>query len=145
MRALSHPLRVPRRAFIVTLAGLLVSGPRAGRAQPAARVARIGYLSPSLTAAPQNHQAFRRGLLDLGYIEGRDVVIEYRDAAGRSERFPALAAELVAARVAVIVAPTTLGALAARGATRTVPIVFATAGDPVSSGLVPAATPPGCP
>lgn len=143
MRALSHSPRATRRAFLVTLAGLLATGPRAGRAQPAARVARIGYLSPSLAAAPGNHQAFVRGLLDLGYVEGRDVVIEYRDAAGRSERFPALAAELVAARVDVIVAPTTLGALAARGATRAVPIVFATAGDPVSSGLVTSLARPG--
>ena len=143
MRSSCDSARVPRRAFIATLTGFLATGPRAARAQPAARTARIGYLSPSLAAAAQNHEAFRRGLRDLGYVEGRDVTIEYRDADGRPERFSALAAELVARKVDVIVAPTTLAALAARKATTSVPIVFATAGDPVSTGLVTGLARPG--
>ena len=95
-------------------------------------------------------EAFRQGLRDLGYVEGRNVVIEYRDADGKAERLPALAAELVALKVDVIVAPATPAALAAKHATTTIPIVIATAGDPVESGSSPAwrgraATSRGCP
>jgi len=134
---------VDRRGFLSSVAGGLLVAPRSAWSQPAGRVARIGYLSPGLKATPQNQQAFRQGLLDFGHVEGRDVVIEYRDAEGRPERFPALAAELVAAKVDIIVAPTTLAALAARGVTHTLPIVFATAGDPVSSGLATSLARPG--
>src|SRR5262249_5765816 len=76
-----------------------------------------------------------QGLRDLGYVVGRDVVIEYRDAEGKLERFPALAAELVALKVDVIVTGNTPAALAAKQATRTIPIVFAGTADPVTSGL----------
>jgi putative ABC transport system substrate-binding protein len=82
------------------------------------------------------HEAFRQGLRDLGHVEGRNVVIEYRDAGGKFERLPTLAAELVALKVDVIVAPSTPAALAAKQATRTLPIVFAVTADPVGSGLV---------
>jgi putative ABC transport system substrate-binding protein len=88
-------------------------------------------------------EAFRQGLRDLGYVEGRNVVIEIRDAEGKPERFPALAAELVALKVDVIVAPPTLHALAAKQATRTIPIVFIGAADPVQSGLVTSLARPG--
>jgi len=95
-------------------------------------------------ADPHVHEAFRQGLRDLGYVEGRNVVIEYRDAEGKLERLPALAAELVALKVDVIVTgggtPT---ALAAKQATRTVPIVFIAVGDPVTSGLVTSLARPG--
>ncbi len=113
------------------------------KAQQAAKIARIGYLTPDLAAAPHNHEAFRQGLRDLGYVEGRNVMIEYRDAEGKFERLHALAAELVALKVDVILAPNTVGALAAKQATRTLPIVFATAGDPVTSGLVTSLARPG--
>jgi putative ABC transport system substrate-binding protein len=97
-----------------------------------------------LTAAPTNlHEAFRQGLRDLGYVEGRNVVIEYRDAEGKPERLPALAAELVALKVDVIVAGSTPHALAAKRATRTLPIVFIGAGDPVTDGLVTSLARPG--
>jgi putative tryptophan/tyrosine transport system substrate-binding protein len=132
-----------RRAFMAMLTGGIVAAPFAAEAQQAAKVARIGYLTPNLAAAPHNHEAFRQGLRDLGYVEGRNLVIEYRDAEGKFERLPALAAELVALKVDVIVAPNTLGVLAAKQATRTVPIVFATAGDPVGSGLVTSLARPG--
>jgi putative ABC transport system substrate-binding protein len=84
-----------------------------------------------------------QGLRDLGYVEGRNLVIEYRSAEGKSERLPALAAELVALKVDVILAATPPYALAAMQATKTVPIVFTTAGDPVASGLVTSLARPG--
>ena len=126
-----------RRRFLLTsLAGALAASLAAG-AQQAAKIARIGYLSSNLAATPHRPEAFRQGLRDLGYVEGRNLVIEYRDAEGKVERLPALAAELVALKVDVIVTDGgTVTALAAQQATRTVPIVFAGVGDPVTSGLV---------
>jgi putative ABC transport system substrate-binding protein len=132
-----------RRAFLGTLAGSLLAAPLAGEAQQAAKIARIGYLATSLAVSPVPVEAFRQGLRDLGYLEGRNVVIEYRDAEGKVERFPALAAELVGLRVDVIVAPGTPAALAAKQATRTLPIVFPVAVDPVQSGLVTSLARPG--
>jgi putative ABC transport system substrate-binding protein len=125
-----------RVVFSITL---LLSGffnPVAAEAQQAANVARIGVLALNRATNPRGHEAFRQGLRDLGYVEGRNVVIEYRDAEGKPERLPALAAELVALKVGVIVAPGTLAALAAKQATRTIPIVFPVVGDPVTDGLV---------
>ena len=129
-----------------TVLALLALGaaPLAAEAQQAAKVARIGYLSPNLAADPIVQEAFGQGLRDLGYVEGRNVVIEYRDAEGKFERLPALAAELVALKVDVIVAaPGTLAARVAKQATRTIPIVFAVVGDPVGSGLVTSLARPG--
>jgi len=127
-----------RRAFIGSLAGGLLAAPFAADAQLSAKVPRIGYLSAnSMAASPPNlHEAFRQGLYDLGYVEGRNVVIEYREAEGKFERLPGLAAELVALKVDVIVAPTTVAALATKQATTTLPIVFFGSTDPVTSGLV---------
>ena len=132
-----------RREFIGTLAAGLLAAPLAAEAQQAAKVARIGFLATNLAASPHLQEAFRQGLRDLGYVEGRNVVIEYRSAEGKFERFPALAAELVALKVDVIVAAGTPGTLAAKQATRTLPIVFATASDPVGSGLVTSLARPG--
>jgi putative ABC transport system substrate-binding protein len=131
-----------RRAFLGTL-GLLVA-PLAAEAQQAGKVYRIGFLALNLAAAPHMPEAFRQGLRDLGYVEGRNVAIEYRDAEGKPERLPALAAELVALKVDVIMAAGTSHALAAKQATKTIPIVFATAAsDPVTSGLVTSLARPG--
>jgi putative ABC transport system substrate-binding protein len=132
-----------RLAFSIAL---LLGGffnPIAAEAQQAAKVARIGFLALSLTAAPHADEAFRQGLRELGYVEGSNLVIEYRDAEGKFERLPALAAELVALKVDVIVAPNTVAALAAKEVTRTVPIVFAVAADPVASGLITGLARPG--
>src|SRR5229473_6962912 len=131
-----------RRTFLAGTGAVLLVAPLA-EAQQAAKVPRIGYLSPNLAANPHVHEAFRQGLRDLGYVESRNVVIEYRSAEGKFERLPALAAELVALKVDVIVAPNTVAALAAEQATKTIPIVFATAGDPVGSGLVTSLARPG--
>jgi putative ABC transport system substrate-binding protein len=106
---------VDRRCFLLTsLAGALAA-PLAAAAQQAAKIARIGYLSPSLASTnPHLPEAFRQGLRDLGYVEGRNLVIEYRSAEGKVERLPTLAAELVALQVDVLVASSTVGALAAK-------------------------------
>ncbi len=128
-----------------TLRVLLALGvaPLAVEAQPAAKVPRIGWLVSNLATSPHLTEAFRQGLRDLGYVEGRNVVIEYRDAEGKFERLPALAAELVALKVDVILVGATPQALAAKQATKTIPIVFAGAGDPVRSGLVTSLARPG--
>jgi putative ABC transport system substrate-binding protein len=133
-----------RRTFMAMLTGGIVAAPLAAEAQQAAKVPRIGYLSTGLAAPTQLREAFLQGLRDLGYVEGRNVVIEYRFAEGKLERLPALAAELVALKVDVLFAPAgTLPALAAKQATRTLPIVFIAVGDPVTSGLVTSLARPG--
>jgi ABC-type uncharacterized transport system substrate-binding protein len=95
---------VDRRAFIVSITGSLLAAPLAAEAQQADRIARIGYLANHVASSPHLPEAFRQGLRDLGYVEGRNVVIEYRDAEGKLERLRALAAELVALKVDVIAA-----------------------------------------
>ena len=129
---------ISRRAFLGGLAGGLLAAPLTAEGQQPGRIARIGYLAANLAVAdPRTREAFLQGLRDLGYVEGRNLLIEYRDAAGKTERFPALAAELVALKVDVIVAAGgTLAALAAKQATTTLPIVFAAVGNPVAEGLV---------
>jgi putative tryptophan/tyrosine transport system substrate-binding protein len=134
---------VDRRAFISGSTLALLAAPLAVEAQQADKMARIGWLAVNLAAFPHVREAFLQGLRDLGHVEGRNVVIEYRSAEGKSERLPALAAELVALKVDVIVAPSTPEALAAKQATRTLPIVFAVAADPVASGLVTGLAQPG--
>ncbi len=134
---------MPRRTFMALVSGGLLAAPLAAEAQTAGRIWRIGYLGPAVAAANRSEVAFRQGLRDLGYVEGSNLVFEYRSAEGKVERLPALAAELVALKVDVIVAPTTPAALAAKQATRTLPIVFAAAADPVGSGLVATLARPG--
>jgi ABC-type uncharacterized transport system substrate-binding protein len=137
-------MMITRAAFAVALVLGLLAALLVAEAQQAARVPRIGFLSLNRTPNLHLHAAFRQGLRDLGYVEGRNLAIEHRDAEGKVERLPALAAELVALKVDVIVTgggtPT---ALAAKQATRTLPIVFASAGDPVTDGLVTSLARPG--
>ena len=122
-----------RRRFLVTsLAGALAA-PLAAEAQPAAKIARIGYLRDAGAAGARQTEAFRQGLRDLGYVEGRNVVIEYRDDV----------AELVALKVDVIVVAGTRQTRAAKQATTTLPIVFTSVGDPVASGFVTSLGRPG--
>jgi putative tryptophan/tyrosine transport system substrate-binding protein len=125
---------VRRRDFIKVI-GTAVAWPFAARAQQPMPV--IGYLSPgSQESDVLRLTPFRKGLSETGYIEGRDVAIEYRWADDLSERLPTLAAELVRRRVSVIVTAGTPAALSAKGATATIPIIFVTAADPVLVGLV---------
>src|SRR5216683_1902662 len=132
-----------RRTFIAVVFGGLLAAPLAAGAQQAGKIARIGYLATGLATSPHLTEAFRQGLRDLGYVEGRNVMIEYRSAEDKIEGLPALAAELVARKVDVIVAPDTPSALAAKQATRTIPIVFTYVADPVTSGLVTTLARPG--
>ena len=131
-----------RRAFLSGTGAVLLAAPRASEAQKPAKIARLGILGAG-SAAGVRLEAFIQGLRDLGYVEGRNLVIEYRNHEGKEERLPALAAELVALKVDVILAVSTLPALAAKTVTRTLPIVFAAAADPVTSGLVTSLARPG--
>ena len=131
-----------RRETIIALVALDAVSP-AVRAQRATGVPRIGYLSSNLAGSPNMTEGFRQGLRDHGYVEGHNVVVEIRDADGKLERLPVLAAELAALKVDVIVVGGTSGALAAKQATRTVPVVFISAVDPVMDGLVASLARPG--
>ena len=126
-----------RRAFVMALGGCLLAWPRAAEAQQAGKPFRVGRLSPSLqeTDAPLL-DAFRKGMHELGWIEGQTFTIEDRFAEGKPDRLPDLAADLVRQRVDVILAGSHPGALAAKNATATIPVVMVSTADPVAGGLV---------
>jgi putative tryptophan/tyrosine transport system substrate-binding protein len=125
-----------RREFITFLAGA-ASWPLTARAQDRGKLFRIGFLgSTSANGLRERTKAFRDGLRVLGHDEGRDIVIEARWADGHYERLPGLLAELIASKVDVIVTHGTPGALAAKQATTTIPIVVAVVGDALNSGVV---------
>jgi putative ABC transport system substrate-binding protein len=124
-----------RRSFLTGL-GLLLASPGVAHAQPAGKVPRVGYLFYGSPKPSREIDAFRQGLRELGYIEGRSIAVEYRFAHGQVERYPGLAVELVRMNVDVIVAPATPQALAAKQATRSIPIVFVLVADAVGAGLI---------
>ena len=134
-----------RRAFIGTLAGGLLAAPLVAEAQPAQKIFKIGFLdggaSPDLRQP--SSKMFLQGLGELGYVEGKDFVMEYRLAAGQKDRLPELAADLVRANVDVIVTYGTPPTMALKQATKTIPIVFASAADVVEKGIVVSLTRPG--
>jgi putative ABC transport system substrate-binding protein len=132
------------RALTVLLALALLAAPLAIGAQPTGKVPRIGWIGgPTRESAEVFVREFRQGLKDLGWVEGQNIVIEWRFAGGRAERLPDLAAELVRLRVDLIVAPSTPTILAAKNATTTIPIVTVAGGDPVELGLVASLARPG--
>jgi putative ABC transport system substrate-binding protein len=133
-----------RREFIMLLGGAAATWPIAARAQKSAKMPRVGYLGYSAPALEQHLlAAFQQGLRDVGYVESKNVAIEYRSAEGKLERLPELAAELVRLNVDVIVTLATPGALAAKQVTRTIPIVVAAMADPARDGLVDSLARPG--
>ena len=125
-----------RRAFLTGFGGSLLVAPLVGEAQQAAQVSRIGVLMNLYPPDAPPPQAFRQELRALGYIEGQNLVIEWRYQLGRSDRLAALAAELVKLKPDALVADVTVAIRAAMGATKTIPIVMATSADAVGSGLV---------
>jgi putative tryptophan/tyrosine transport system substrate-binding protein len=126
-----------RREFITLLGGMAAAWPLVARAQRIARIARIGYLGLTSNTSVQAARigAFREGLRNLGYVEGKNIQIEFRFAGGDNDRLPSLIAELIGLNVDVIVAYAT-GVPAARRMTTTIPIVMATFGDAVATGII---------
>jgi putative tryptophan/tyrosine transport system substrate-binding protein len=131
---------ISRRLLLASAGTLILSSFAA--TQPA-KVWRIGYLAAGLEIDPLFLQAFLDGLRALGYVQGQNVVIDYRSAEGRFESLAVLAQELVSRKVDVIVAPTTPVARAAKGASNSIPIVFTAVGDPLGAGLVSSLSRPG--
>jgi putative tryptophan/tyrosine transport system substrate-binding protein len=133
-----------QRREVITLLGGAAACPFAASAQQSGKVPRIGFLGNSTAALESNLVGpFREGLRDLGYEEGRSILIEYRWAEGMYERFPVLIAELIALNVDVIVAAGTPAALAVKKATTSIPLVMIAVGEPVETGLVASLARPG--
>ena len=131
-----------RRTFIGSVASSLLAAPLGVEAQQPAKIPRIGFLGlASASSFAKQVEAFRAGLRDLGYLEGKNIVIDYRWAEGKYDRLSDLAGELVRLRVAILVTHGTPGALAAKRATTTIPIVVATSADALASGLVESLAP----
>jgi len=127
---------------LLIIIAALASGAAIAEPQQRTKVHRIGYLASASGLGPLE-EAFRQGLRELGYVEGKNIAIEYRLAQGKLDRLFDLAAELVRLKVDIIVTPSTLDAFAARRATTTIPIVMAASGDAVGTGLVASLARPG--
>lgn len=138
------PVRIGLKVLVVVLTLGLFAAPLAAQTQASGKVPRVGYVFSRVSSADQRvWDAARQGLRELGYVEGQNITVEVRWAEGRSERLPDLVAELVRLKVDVLVVGGTPAALAAKNATRTIPIVFLGVGDPVGSGLVASLARPG--
>ena len=131
-----------RRDFITLFGSAAAAWPLAARAQQAGKIPRIGFLSPAAALSIRDRR-FLQGLHELGYVEGKNILIEYRFAAGKFKRLPGLAAELVRLNVDVIVTVVTQASLAAKAATKTIPVVMVAVSDPVASRLVTSLARPG--
>jgi ABC-type uncharacterized transport system substrate-binding protein len=125
-----------RRTFLATVTGSLLTTRLDAAAQQAGKVYRIGFLWDTPAVWPHALEAFRQGLRDLGWVEGQNIIVEYRWTEGRFDRLPSLVEELVRLKVDLIVAPTSIYTGAAKRATSTIPIVFASHADPIGSGHV---------
>lgn len=134
-------MRSSRRAFLVLAATLLLPGPAAGQAP--GKVYRVAFLWDTPSVWPHALDAFRTGLRDLGWVEGSNLVLEFRWIEGKFDRLPVIAEALARAKVDVIVAPTSIYTGAAKRATSTIPIVFMSHADPVGSGHVQSLARPG--
>ena len=135
---------IDRRTFLAGTGAVLLAAPLAADAQQAGKVPRIGFLSlTSPSDRPPLLDAFRQGLRELGWVEGQNIVIDYRYAEGRVDRLPDLAAELVRLKVDLIVSWGTQGVTAAKNATETIPIVMIAVRDPVGTGLMASLARPG--
>ncbi|MGZ8483797.1 MAG: ABC transporter substrate-binding protein [Candidatus Binatia bacterium] len=132
-----------KRGWVFSLAVAFALCGAVAQAQQQAKVPKIGYLAARPPAPGSGYELFRRDIRVLGYVEGKNITIEYRSADNKIDRLPALADELVRLKVDVIVTPGAAEALAAKNATRTIPIVFFGGGDPVASGLVDSLARPG--
>ena len=135
-----------RRKLIVALGASALAVPFASFAQQQGKVWRVGFLASrhvEFVDADSYYGPFRQGMRELGYVEGKDLVIEWRSAEGNNARLPGLAAELVKLKVDAIVTPATPASLAAQQATSTIPIVMANVADPVGAGLVKSLARPG--
>jgi putative ABC transport system substrate-binding protein len=139
----SEPEVVMRRRDLFVLAGGVATWPRAGHAQHPGKVPRIAFLTTTSPPGSAAVQAFVRRLADLGYVEGRNIAIEWRWGLGSTQRFPEFAAEVVGLNVDVILAANSGAALAAQNATKTIPIVIATMEDPVQQGFAASIARPG--
>ncbi|KRT74322.1 MAG: hypothetical protein XU13_C0008G0010 [Candidatus Rokubacteria bacterium CSP1-6] len=137
-------MKIRAAGLVTTVAFGILLAPLATQAQQSGKVHRIGFLGNSTAALEANLVGpFREGLRDLGYVEGRNVLIEYRWAEGKYERFPALIAELIAMKIDVIVTAGTPATLAVKKATTSVPLVMVAVGDPVGTGIVASLNRPG--
>src|SRR5262245_57022791 len=135
-----------RRAFITMVGGSFLAAPLVGEAQQAGEVPRVGYLNPGYASEPirrRRWEAFREGLRELGWVEGRTISLEPRWAEGKYDRYPALAADLVRRKVHVIVATGGAATKAAKQVTSTIRIVMSQVTEPVESGLVASLARPG--
>ena len=132
-----------RRTFLATVISGSLAPSLAALAQQAGKVYRIGFVWDTPAVWPHALEAFRQGLRDLGWIEGRNIIIEYRWAEGRFDRLGGLMEELVQLKVDLIVAPTSIYTGAAKRATSTIPIVFVSHADPIGSGHVASLARPG--